>query len=228
MDLASLVRRSEHEWWIPAAGGMRVPGIIYGSEPLIRAMDDKVREQVSNVAMLPGIRRASYAMPDAHWGYGFPIGGVAAFDPQEGGIVSAGGVGFDISCGVRTLRTGLTLDAVSPVKQQLATGLSRSVPAGVGSHGRIHLDEVELDAMLKGGAQWAVERGYGVEADLDGIEDGCVDSLRVERSRASDWHGVPEGDGHCRIIARHRDSGSGARMCSGRVRAGAALSGGDA
>jgi tRNA-splicing ligase RtcB len=160
---------------------MRVPGVIYASEPLVREMDEKVREQVSNVAMLPGIQRASYAMPDAHWGYGFPIGGVAAFDPQEGGVVSAGGVGFDISCGVRTLRTGLALDAIDPVKRQLATALSRSVPAGVGSHGRIHLDDDELDAMLKGGAQWAVQRGFGVKADLDVIEEhGCMRDAQPE------------------------------------------------
>jgi tRNA-splicing ligase RtcB (3'-phosphate/5'-hydroxy nucleic acid ligase) len=181
MDPASFLRKAEHEWWIPPTGRMRVPGIIYGSESLIRQMDEKVREQVSNVAMLPGIQRASYAMPDAHWGYGFAIGGVAAFDPQEGGIVSAGGVGFDISCGVRTLRTGLTSDAVNPVKQQLASSLSRNVPAGVGSRGRIHLDDAELDAMLKGGAQWAVGRGYGVQADLDGIEEhGCMNGARPE------------------------------------------------
>jgi tRNA-splicing ligase RtcB len=154
---------------------MRVPGVIYASESLIRDMDEKVREQVSNVATLPGIQRASYAMPDAHWGYGFPIGGVAAFDPHQGGIVSAGGVGFDISCGVRTLRTGLTLDAIEPTRRELATALSRSVPAGVGSHGRIHLDAPELDAMLTGGARWAVERGYGVPADLEVIEEhGCM------------------------------------------------------
>jgi tRNA-splicing ligase RtcB len=160
---------------------MRVPGIIYGSEPLIRDMDEKVREQVSNVATLPGIQRASYAMPDAHWGYGFPIGGVAAFDPREGGVISAGGVGFDISCGVRALRTGLTLDAVTGVKPQLATALFRAVPAGVGSRGRIHLDETELDAMLKGGARWAVARGYGLEADLDLIEEhGCMPDARPE------------------------------------------------
>jgi len=181
MDPASLVRKSEHEWWIAPTGRMRVPGIIYGSEPLIRDMDEKVREQVTNVATLPGIQRASYAMPDAHWGYGFPIGGVAAFDPQEGGIVSAGGVGFDISCGVRTLRTGLTLDVVDPVKRQLATSLSRSVPAGVGSHGRIHLDAGELEAMLKGGAQWAIGLGYGVKADLDVIEEhGCMKDAQPE------------------------------------------------
>ena len=171
MDPSSFVRKSDSEWVIPPTGRMRVPGVIYASEQLVRDMDEKVREQVSNVAMLPGIQRASYAMPDAHWGYGFPIGGVAAFDPQEGGVVSAGGVGFDISCGVRTLRTGLGLDEVDPVKLQLATALSRSVPAGVGSHGRFTLDDDELDAMLSGGARWAVERGFGVKEDLEYIEE---------------------------------------------------------
>ncbi len=175
MDVSSLVRKSDCEWWIPQTGTMRVPGVIYASEALVRDMDEKVREQITNVAMLPGIQRASYAMPDAHWGYGFPIGGVAAFDPKEGGIVSAGGVGFDISCGVRTLRTGLTADAIEPVKRDLAHALSRSVPAGVGSRGRIHLDDGELNAMLEGGARWAVERGYGTEADLDRVEEhGCM------------------------------------------------------
>ena len=175
MDVSSLARKSDYEWWIPQTGAMRVPGVIYGSEALVREMDEKVREQVSNVAMLPGIQRASYAMPDAHWGYGFPIGGVAAFDPQEGGIVSAGGVGFDISCGVRTLHTGLTASAIEPIKRELAHQLSRSVPAGVGSHGRIHLDDSALDAMLEGGARWAVERGYGIASDLDRVEEhGCM------------------------------------------------------
>jgi tRNA-splicing ligase RtcB len=175
MDVSSLVRKSDCEWWIPQAGAMRVPGVIYASEALVRAMDEKVREQITNVAMLPGIQRASYAMPDAHWGYGFPIGGVAAFDPQKGGIVSAGGVGFDISCGVRTLHTGLTADAIEPLKRDLAHQLSRSVPAGVGSRGRIHLDGRQLDAMLEGGARWAVERGYGTAADLDRVEEhGCM------------------------------------------------------
>jgi len=160
---------------------MRVPGVVYASEPLIREMDDKVHEQVTNVATLPGIQRASYAMPDAHWGYGFPIGGVAAFDPDEGGIVSAGGVGFDISCGVRTLRTGLTLQAVEPKKRELASELSRSVPAGVGSHGRIVLDAAELDAMLAGGARWAVERGYGTAVDLEMTEErGCMPGAHPE------------------------------------------------
>src|SRR5712692_8867821 len=109
MDLSLLKRQSGYEWWIEPSGRMRVPGIIFADEALVRDMDHKVYEQVVNVAALPGIQKASYAMPDAHWGYGFPIGGVAAFDPDRGGVVSAGGVGFDISCGVRTLHTGLGL-----------------------------------------------------------------------------------------------------------------------
>jgi tRNA-splicing ligase RtcB (3'-phosphate/5'-hydroxy nucleic acid ligase) len=171
MDPSSMVRKSAFEWWIPARGRMRVPGVIYASEPLIRQMDEKVREQVSNVAMLPGIQRASYAMPDAHWGYGFPIGGVAAFDPEEGGVVSAGGVGFDISCGVRTLHTGLSAGDLEGVKEQLAARLFRGVPAGVGSQGHIHLDTAELDAMLAGGGAWAVERGFGTPEDLLRVEE---------------------------------------------------------
>ena len=107
MDPARFTRVDETTWRIEPQGPMRVPAIIYADENLIRDMDDKVYEQAVNVAMLPGIVQASYAMPDAHWGYGFPIGGVAAFDPDQGGVVSAGGVGFDISCGVRTMLSGL-------------------------------------------------------------------------------------------------------------------------
>jgi len=136
---------------------------------------------VTNVATLPGIVRASYAMPDAHWGYGFPIGGVAAFDPNLGGVVSAGGVGFDISCGVRTLCTGLTQKDIEPHKEALADALSRAVPAGLGSTGRLHLKPKEMDAMLGGGARWAVELGYGTPADLERIEErGCMAGARPE------------------------------------------------
>jgi tRNA-splicing ligase RtcB len=159
MDLDLLIRRSECEWHIPPFGAMRVPGIIYGTEALVREMDAKVYEQVTNVATLPGIVKASHAMPDAHWGYGFPIGGVAAFDPDQGGIVSAGGVGFDISCGVRTLTTGLTTEDVEPVKERLADRLFQHVPAGVGSTGRLRLKPADMDAMLAGGARWAVGQG---------------------------------------------------------------------
>ena len=150
---------------------MRVPAVIYADEDLIRAMDAKVYEQAANVATLPGIVQASYAMPDAHWGYGFPIGGVAAFDPDQGGVVSAGGVGFDISCGVRTMLTGLKISDVLPVQKSLADLLFRQIPAGVGSTGAITLDAIEMDAMLARGACWALERGWGEARDLDRIEE---------------------------------------------------------
>ena len=181
MDTSLLTRKSEYEWWIVPFGKMRVPGVIYASEELVRDMDMKVYEQVTNVAMLPGIVKASYAMPDAHWGYGFPIGGVAAFDAEQGGVVSAGGVGFDVSCGVRTLYTGLRREDIEPVKKELADALFRKVPAGVGSTGRLHLNDAEMDAMLRGGACWAVECGYGTPEDLERIEeDGCMAGARPE------------------------------------------------
>src|SRR3972149_1485562 len=129
MDINLLNRRSEFEWEIAKHGAMRVPAVIYASEALVRDMDHKVYEQAVNVATLPGIVKASYAMPDAHWGYGFPIGGVAAFDPDEGGVVSAGGVGFDISCGVRCLHTGLAREDVMPVQKPLAEALYYRIPA---------------------------------------------------------------------------------------------------
>jgi tRNA-splicing ligase RtcB len=171
MDTSRLTRVGEHEWHVVPHGAMQVPGIIYGSEPLVREMDDKVYEQVCNVATLPGIVQASYAMPDAHWGYGFPIGGVAAFDADAGGVVSAGGVGFDISCGVRTLRTGLRGEDIEPVKRELADVLYAHIPAGLGSTGAIRLDTRGMDAMLAGGAEWAVGQGWGRPEDLDRTEE---------------------------------------------------------
>lgn len=174
MDLSAFEQRSDHEWVSPTRGRMRVPVVIYASRELMQAMDAKVLEQAANVAALPGIVQASYAMPDAHWGYGFPIGGVAAFDPDEG-VVSAGGVGFDISCGVRTLLTGLRRDDIVRVQSRLADVLFARIPAGVGSTGELRLSASEMDAMLKGGARWAVERGYGSEADLARTEErGCM------------------------------------------------------
>jgi tRNA-splicing ligase RtcB len=159
MDPHRFTRVDETTWQAEPTGQMRVPAVIYADEALIRGMDDKVLEQATNVAALPGIVKAAYVMPDAHWGYGFPIGGVAAFDPDEGGVVSAGGVGFDISCGVRTMLTGIT----------------------VGSEGAIELDPLEMDAMLRGGARWAVERGWGEPADLERIEEaGCMAGARPE------------------------------------------------
>lgn len=175
MDTALFNRESELVWRIEPHGRMRVPGILYADEELIRNMDQKVYEQVTNVATLPGIVRASYAMPDAHWGYGFPIGGVAAFDADRGGVVSAGGVGFDISCGVRALTTGLDRNDIEPVKSALADALAHGIPAGLGSTGSIRLSGDDMDAMLAGGARWAVERGYGIPEDLNRTEEhGCM------------------------------------------------------
>ncbi|KAB2849049.1 MAG: RtcB family protein [Hyphomicrobiaceae bacterium] len=175
MDLTRLERLSETAWQAEPTGAMRVPAVIYATEALIRDMDDKVFEQVTNVAKLPGIVRASYAMPDAHWGYGFPIGGVAAFDADAGGVVSAGGVGFDVSCGVRVHLTDLTRDKILSVQQELADALYAHVPVGVGSEGCISLDPQEMTAMLAGGAKWAVERGWGRTEDLERIEErGCA------------------------------------------------------
>ena len=172
MELSPLHQVSSWEWRLDPEGVMRVPAVLFGEEGLIAEMDEKVLEQIRNVACLPGIVDAAYTMPDAHWGYGFPIGGVAAFDPDEGGVVSAGGVGFDISCGVRTLLTGLKPDDLAGCKEALADSLFRTIPAGMGSTGKIALDEIEMNRMLEGGAQWAVAQGYGRAEDLDRIEEG--------------------------------------------------------
>ena len=192
MDIALFSRYTEYEWEIAPHGAMRVPAVIYADEALILAMDHKVYEQLCNIATLPGIVKASYAMPDAHWGYGFPIGGVAAFDPDDGGVVSAGGVGFDISCGVRCLHTGLNTEDVMAVQKTLADTLYREIPAGLGSTGAIRLNPSEMDAMLSGGAVWAVEQGYGDVNDLEHIEEhgqmrgarpDCVSEQAKKRQR---------------------------------------------
>jgi tRNA-splicing ligase RtcB len=192
MDPARFTRIDQTTWQIEPTGAMRVPGIIYADEDLIRDMDDKVYEQTVNVATLPGIVKAVYVMPDAHWGYGFPIGGVAAFDADEGGVISAGGVGFDVSCGVRTMLSHLKVSDIAPVQKQLTDSLYQQIPAGLGSKGAITLDPSEMDAMLKGGARWAIERGWGETCDLErieergemaGAESACVSNRAKERQR---------------------------------------------
>lgn len=181
MDLSRLERVADNEWRINPFAAMRVPGIVYADADLIRGMDDKVYQQIVNVATLPGIIKASYAMPDAHWGYGFAIGGVAAFDAAQGGVVSAGGVGFDISCGVRTLTTGLTRSDIETHKDSLADALFSAIPAGLGSTGTIRLNERGMQAMLTGGARWAVSQGYGYQDDLQYIEEyGCMAGALTE------------------------------------------------
>jgi tRNA-splicing ligase RtcB len=171
MDIKTLIKISDYLWEIPKQGDMNVPGRIFASEKLVQEMDEKVREQVINVAMLPGIQVGSLAMPDAHWGYGFPIGGVAAFDPDEGGVISMGGVGFDISCGVRTMKTGMTKEDVMPRLKTLVDQFYNRVPAGVGSEGLIKLTSGQIDDMLVGGAEWAIKRGYGIKDDLQYTEE---------------------------------------------------------
>lgn len=181
MNINKLIKRSDYEWMIEPNGKMLVPAILFADESLIQDMDEKVYDQITHVASLPGIVQAAYAMPDAHWGYGFPIGGVAAFDPQNNGVVSAGGVGFDISCGVRTLLTGLTQKDIEPIKNEIADALFRAIPVGVGSTGRIKLNETDMDKMLRGGAKWAVKSGYGVTRDLEHIEDhGCAEGAEPD------------------------------------------------
>ncbi|MEN8127077.1 MAG: RtcB family protein [Planctomycetota bacterium] len=185
MNRKLVKRRGETKWLVERAGKMNVNGVIFGSEQLINEMDDMVVQQVRNVASLPGIVEGSFAMPDAHWGYGFCIGGVAAFDPDKGGVISAGGVGFDIACGVRTLHTGLKSEDIHPIREQIAEALFRKIPAGVGSTGKLRLSVSRLDDLLTQGARWAVENGYGIKDDLQFIEArGCISG--ADPSQVSD------------------------------------------
>lgn len=175
MNLVGIERRNAWEWRIPATGAMRVPIVLYADATLLEGLDERALEQARNVASLPGIVGACCVLPDAHWGYGFPIGAVAAFDGEQGGVVSAGGVGFDIACGVRMLLTGLPRSIVHARRVELADALFDSVPCGMGRDGRLRLSDHELDMLLAGGARWAVKHAFGCEADLERIEErGCV------------------------------------------------------
>ena len=163
-------------WRIPKTGKMRVEGVIYADEGLLRDIhEDESPKQVANVAHLPGIQKYSLAMPDIHWGYGFPIGGVAAFDWREG-VISPGGVGYDINCGTRLLRSNLSRQDLRDKIKDLANTLYQSIPSGVGSKGDLRLSRQELRQVLQQGAAWAVKNGYGSQADLDRTEDqGCME-----------------------------------------------------
>ncbi|NIA13073.1 MAG: RNA-splicing ligase RtcB [Nitrospiraceae bacterium] len=175
--MAELRQIDETTWEIPRTGAMRVSGRIIANEKLLEPIRrDKAADQVSNVACLPGIVGHAWAMPDAHWGYGFPIGGVAATDPADGGVVSPGGVGYDINCGCRLMATRLRFDDIRPRVRDAIVGLYRDIPCGVGSEGAIpRLNEKNINAVLSKGAPWAVSDGYGTRADLDAIEDGgCI------------------------------------------------------
>lgn len=151
---------------------MRKPARLYMTDSLLRDTEDGAIQQVLNITSLPGIVKYSIGLPDMHWGYGFPIGGVAAFDPENDGVISPGGVGFDINCGVRHLTSHLTIDDVKGKKKDILDAFKRLIPAGVGRKGQVRLNLREIDEVSKYGAKWAVENGYGREEDLKHIEDG--------------------------------------------------------
>ena len=169
----SLQRIGPASWELGAdfRDGMRVPVRVFASESLVAAMDDQVFAQAANVATLPGIVGASLCMPDAHWGYGFPIGGVAAMDPRSG-VISPGGIGFDINCGMRLVRTSLAWPEVEPRLRDLVDQLAARVPAGVGRGGFVKVSDEEFDDVLREGARWAVAHGFGTKRDLAYTEAG--------------------------------------------------------
>ena len=171
-----LEKIDNYRWRIPRAGKMRVDGLIYADEGLLGEItEDESLKQVANVAHLPGIQKYSLAMPDIHWGYGFPIGGVAAFDWQEG-VISPGGVGYDINCGTRLLVTNLSTQNLRDKIKNLVNALFQNIPSGVGSKGTLRLSAQELRQVLKEGSAWAVKNGYGRPEDLDCTEDrGCME-----------------------------------------------------
>ena len=173
-----LVKINDARWELPQSykAGMRVSGRIYASEPMLKhIVGDNCLEQVANVACLPGIQKYSLAMPDIHWGYGFPIGGVAATAPDEGGVVSPGGVGYDINCGVRLMRTDLQKEAVVPRIHGLVNQLFRDIPCGFGTKSDLRLTMADERKLVAQGARWAVTNGFGEGTDLDFIEEnGCM------------------------------------------------------
>ena len=164
----------EFRYEIPSSykHGMRTSGLIYADERMMKnVIRDNALEQVANVATLPGILKKSMAMPDIHWGYGFPIGGVAGMDTEEG-VISPGGVGYDINCGVRMLTTNLTVKDVTPKLKELIDTMFTNVPSGLGSKGKVRVDSRTLTRVLEDGAKWAVENGYGWQEDLEHLEEG--------------------------------------------------------
>jgi len=181
----NLERTSDYSWRIPKEGAMRVDGIIYASRELLDDIrEDESLTQVMNVATLPGIVGASLAMPDIHWGYGFPIGGVAAFDTDEG-VISPGGVGYDINCGVRLLRTEISTQELEPKKSDLLHQLFRDIPTGIGAHqSHLRLNAKEQHDVLEQGAKWAITQGFGHASDLDFIEaGGCLPGADPQADR---------------------------------------------
>jgi tRNA-splicing ligase RtcB len=186
----------DYRWEIPTSykPGMAVPGLIFASESMLtHILEENAFQQVANVAFLPGIVGHSLAMPDIHWGYGFPIGGVAATRIKDG-VVSPGGVGFDINCGVRLLRTNLTENEVRPKIEQLVNELFLNVPSGLGSEGKVRVSQKELDEVAVRGSRWAVEKGYGNAEDVIVTEEsGCMKGANPDKvSARAKKRGIPQ------------------------------------
>ena len=179
-----LEKIDDYRWRIPkkCQKGMRVDGIVYANELLLKDIrNEQALQQVANVAHLPGIVKYSLAMPDLHWGYGFVIGGVAATDPSQEGVVSPGGIGYDINCGVRLLRTNLNVHQLKGKSKDLVDKIFNSIPCGVGRSGLIQLTEHELKSVIEHGSKWSIERGYGHAADLEFIEaNGHLEKANAE------------------------------------------------
>lgn len=192
--MAEIKKISDYEWEIPKEGNMKVPGKIFASEKLLEGIkNDLTFKQIQNVATLPGIIRESIAMPDAHQGYGFSIGGVAAFD-MEKGIVTPGGAGFDLNCGVRILATDITMNEFKENGKGFLHDITKSVPSGVGKGHKEKLTREVLDEVMKKGAKWAVENGYGVKEDLERCEEnGCIENANPEDvSQRAKSRGLPQ------------------------------------
>ncbi|MEL9940070.1 MAG: RtcB family protein [Ignisphaera sp.] len=194
--VTNLKRISDVIWIIPKEYKkcMKVPAIIYADDFLLNKMkEDATLEQAANVSCLPGIVGASYTLPDGHQGYGFPIGGVAGFD-LENGVVSPGGVGYDINCGVRVLRTDLTVKDVKPRLRELVDLVFRNIPSGVGATGKIRLTEAELNNVLEEGAQWALRQGYATEYDIEHTESrGRIEAADASKvSKRAKERGAPQ------------------------------------
>jgi len=198
-DLRNYARKiSNTIWEIPTSArpDMNVPVHIYSNDNLYANLDNGVFNQAVNVASLPGLVEKVGVMPDAHWGYGFPIGGVAAMDVEEG-VISPGGIGFDINCGMRLIQTNLTVDDVKPKIKELVNKLYKAVPTGVGRKGPLHLNKNDMDGVMTGGVDWVIEQGYGWDEDKKFMEEqGCIDGARPElisqkaRSRGNDQVGT--------------------------------------
>jgi tRNA-splicing ligase RtcB len=178
----NILRVGDALWEIPPTHkkGMRVPARIYATEKLLESMDEGVFEQVTNVATLPGIIEYALCMPDGHWGYGFPIGGAAAFDPEKG-VISPGGIGFDINCGMRLVKTNLSLDEVEPLLHSLVDRLFQRIPTGVGTEGTVSMSRDDFRSLVEQGSRWCLKKGYALKQDLERTEEGgCMAGARSE------------------------------------------------